>query len=88
MRWLGRGGFGPGKVSLFRSGSAGVGAVWALCVVDGAEGVELVLEFGQGGGSGSWGQPAFEGLVESFDLALGLGVVGMTVFLGDAQAGQ
>jgi hypothetical protein len=31
------------------------------------------------------GEPAFEGLVETFDLALGLGVSGVTVLLGDAE---
>ena len=36
----------------------------------------------------SCGEPAFEGLVEAFDFALGLWVVGVAVFLGDAQAGQ
>ena len=34
------------------------------------------------------GQPAFEGLAEAFDLALGLGVAGVSVLFGDAQAGD
>ena len=33
-------------------------------------------------------EPEFEGLMESFDLALGLRVVGVAVLLGDVQAGQ
>jgi hypothetical protein len=34
-----------------------------------------------------WGQPPFEGLVKALDLALGLRVSGVAVFLGDAQTG-
>jgi hypothetical protein len=34
------------------------------------------------------GEPAFLGLVEAFDLALGLRMVGVAVFLGDAEAGE
>ena len=34
------------------------------------------------------GEPALEGLVEAFDLALGLRMVGMAVLLGDAEAGE
>ena len=39
---------------------------------------------------GGWllGEPAFEGLVEAFDLALGLRVVGVAVLLGDAEGGE
>jgi len=36
-------------------------------------------------GCGPGIEPAFEGLVEAFNLALGLRVVGMPVLLGDAQ---
>ena len=39
-------------------------------------------------GRGRGREPVFEGLVEAFDFALGLGVAGVTVFLGDAQAGE
>ena len=39
-------------------------------------------------GGGSGGEPAFEGLVEAFDFALGLGVAGVAVLLGDAQGGE
>jgi len=50
------------------------------------EGVELGLEVGEGGGLGLFGQKAFEGLVEAFDLAAGGGVIRGGVDLGDAQA--
>ena len=81
-------GFGSGLVGVFGGGVAWVGAVGSLGVVDGGEGVEQGLQFGQGGRSWSGGEPAFEGLVEAFDFALGLWVVGVAVFLGDAQGGQ
>jgi hypothetical protein len=47
-------------------------------------GPELV----EGGCRWLLGQPAFEGLVEAFDLAAGLGVIGTGVLVGDAQADQ
>jgi hypothetical protein len=53
-----------------------------------AEDVELVLQVRQGGGGRLPGQPAFLGLVESFDLALGLGVERLAVLLGDAEGGE
>jgi hypothetical protein len=34
------------------------------------------------------GEPAFLGLVEALDLALGLRMVGVAVFLDDAEAGE
>jgi len=40
-------------------------------VVDVDEGVDLGLQFGQGRCSGLAGEPAFEGLLEPFDLAAG-----------------
>ena len=43
------------------------GSVGAFGVVDAAEGVELGLHVGEVGGSRSWVEPAFEGLVEAFD---------------------
>ena len=49
----GGGGFGSGEVRLFGGDVAGVGAVAALGVVDGSEGIEEGLEFGGGGGVGS-----------------------------------
>lgn len=65
-----------------------MGAVGAVVVVDGGEGVEQGLQFGDGGWVRAGGQPAFEGLVEAFDFALGLGMIGVAVFLGDAQGCQ
>lgn len=69
-------------------GSAADGAVWALGVVPG-------LEFGEQGlqvlgGVGQWVgcEEAFEGLVEAFDLSLGLGVAWAAVLLGDAVGGE
>jgi hypothetical protein len=53
-----------------------------------AEGVELALQAVQGGSGRLPGQPAFLGLVESLDLALGLGVERLAVLLGDAEGGQ
>ena len=41
-----------------------------------------VCSVGDAGGSGSHDEPAFEGLVEAFDFALGLRMVGVAVFLG------
>lgn len=60
----------------------------AAVVVFVGEGVELGLELGQGCGSGLAGEPAFEGLVESFDFAAGGGVIGGGVDLAHAQAVQ
>ena len=58
----GGGGFGSGGVG-GRGCSAGEGAVRTPLVVVLAEGVELGLEFGQGAGSGSLGEPFLQGLV-------------------------
>ena len=57
-------------------------------VVVAAEPVELGLQGGDGGGSALVGQPLLEGLVEAFDLAAGLGVVGAGVLVVDAQGEQ
>jgi hypothetical protein len=53
-----------------------------------AEAIELGLESGDGGGSALLGQPLLEGLVEAFDLAAGLGVVGAGVLVVDAEGEQ
>jgi hypothetical protein len=53
-------------------------------VVDAGEGVQLGLQLGHGGGGGLRGKPALQGLVEAFDLALGLGMAGMAIFLRNA----
>jgi hypothetical protein len=57
-------------------------------VVGVGERVELGLEPGDGGAEVMCGEPAFEGLVEAFDLAAGLGVVGAGVGQSDVQRGQ
>ena len=64
-------------------------AVRALVVVDAGEGVQQGLELREGGRLGGLGaEPVLEGLLESFDFPLGLGVVRLAVLLGDAQAAQ
>src|SRR5207249_10291710 len=52
------------------------GAVWALLVVVGAEGVELSLQEWERGRRWLLSQEPLEGLVEALDLAAGLGVIG------------
>lgn len=55
-------------------GASSDSAVGPFVVVDVCEGVELVLELLDGLRGGLGSEPAFEGLVEAFDFALGLGV--------------
>jgi hypothetical protein len=63
--------------------------VRALAVVDAGEGVQQGLELGRGGGLVRLcAEPVLHGLLESFNLALGLGVVRLAVLLGDAEAAQ
>jgi hypothetical protein len=62
--------------------------VGAVVVVELAEGVELVLEFGDGGGGRLSAQPTIHGLLEAFDFAAGGGVVGARVLLSDAVFGE
>ena len=62
--------------------------VGPVLVVDALEAVELGLQLGEGGGGGLSGEPALQGLVEAFDLALGLRMAGMAVLLGDAEVGE
>ena len=57
----------------------------ALLVVVLAELIELALALGEGPGGWSGGEPALQGLVEAFGLALGLGVAGSPVLLADAE---
>jgi hypothetical protein len=59
-----------------------------LGVAGGGEGVELGLQFGEGRGGGLGAEPFLQGLLEPLDFALGLGVAGPAVFLGDAQAAE
>jgi hypothetical protein len=59
-----------------------------MLVVGEAERVELGLELAQGPGCRLAREPAFQGLVEALDLALGLGVPGRPVLLPDAEPGE
>ncbi len=61
--------------------------MWPGVAVVVAQFVELGLEFPKCFWSGFCSEPLFEGLVESLDFALGLGVVFASVFLSDAVAG-
>jgi hypothetical protein len=79
---------GPGV-----AGDGGGAAVWqrpvgALVVVVGGQGVELGLQFGDGGRGGLGGQPFLERLLEPLDLALGLRVVRLAVLLVDSEAAE
>ena len=80
------GGFGPGGVGGGGGGAVGQGAVRPAGVVVAGELVELGLQFGEGGGGGLGAEPFLQGLLESLYFALGLGVAGPAVLLGDAQA--
>jgi hypothetical protein len=62
--------------------------VGSVVVVVGDEAVELGLELFLGGWGVLAGEEPFEGLVESFDLAAGLGVVGPGVLGGDPEGQQ
>jgi hypothetical protein len=81
--WLARFGFGAGGEGL-GGGASAQGPVGSDGVVVGPEPVELGLELGEGGGWRLFGQPFLEGLVEAFDLAASLGVVGAGVLVVDA----
>ena len=60
-----------------------------VLVVDGGEGVQQGLEPGKGQGLGWLGaEPVLHRLLEPLDLALGLGVVRLAVFLPDAETAQ
>jgi len=60
----------------FEWGRAVQGAVGSALVVEVEEPVELGLKLGDGPGLGLAGEPAFEGLVEPFDLPARLGMRG------------
>ena len=62
--------------------------VWPLLVVGEAERIELGLQLAQGPGWRLAREPAFQGLVEALDLALGLGMPGRPVLLADAEVGE
>ena len=81
------GGFGGGAVGV-AWGSAVQRAVWALLVVMLAELVELALQLRGAAGRWAGSEPALQGLVEPFGLALGLGVSGGPVLLADTEQRQ
>jgi hypothetical protein len=83
----GWGGLDGGAVGLGRGGVM-ERTMGPSLVVDVGEGVQLGLQLGHGGGGWLGGEPALQSLVEAFDLALGLGMAGMAVLLGDAEAGE
>ncbi|MDZ4235169.1 MAG: hypothetical protein U1C73_15730 [Dietzia sp.] len=57
----------------------------SVVVVDLDEGVELVLQLGDGCRGRLGSEPLLHGLLEALDLAAGGGVVGSAVLLADAQ---
>src|SRR6185312_11335415 len=65
-----------------------VAAVRAVLVVVVSELVKLVLKFGNRCRGWSGGEPSFQGLMEPFDLALGLWVAGRAVLLLGPEEGQ
>ena len=81
--------YGPGAGVPGRPGGAAAdGPVRPAGVVVGGEGIQLGLQFGDGGGRVLAGEPFFEGLVEALDLAAGLRVVGPAVAEPDPQGGE
>src|SRR4051812_38688334 len=69
-------------------GAATEAAVGAVVVVVGDELVELGLELVDARGRVVGGEPSFEGLVEAFDFAAGLGVIGPRVAKPDPERGE
>jgi hypothetical protein len=72
-------GFGAGGVGGDRGGAVGQRTVRAAVVVFVDEDVESGLQFGDGGGAGLAGEPAFEGLVESSTLPQVVGWLGVAL---------
>src|ERR1700722_1504554 len=81
-------GFGPGCAGGGGGRPAGQGEMRPLLVVIGGEGIEEVLELGDGGVGSLGGQPFLQALPEPLDLPLGLGVIGVAVLLPDPEAAQ
>src|SRR5262245_46976596 len=81
---VGRDGFRGRAVGVPR-GRPGECSVWALLVVMTAERVELVLQLDGGPGWRSGSEPALQGLVEPFGLALGLWVSRRPILLLDTE---
>ena len=63
-------------------------AVWSVVVVDFLEFIELLLEFCESVCWFSAAQSFFQCLVEAFDFALGLRMVGLAVLLNDSKLCQ
>ena len=81
------GGFGSAGVDRGRGGPVWQGSVGPPLVVLDGEGVQQPLEVGDGGALvGLGAQPLLHGLLEAFDLALGLRVPGAAVLLVHTQA--
>jgi hypothetical protein len=81
-------GFESGVVDDRWGGAVWQRAVGPAVVVFVGEGIELGLQFGDGGGAGLAGEPFFECLMEAFNFPAGGGVVGGGVDLLYAQAVQ
>src|ERR1700730_14903540 len=81
------GGFGGGSVGV-AWGSAVQRAVWALFVVVLAELIERARQLRGAARRWTSPEPALQGLVEPFGLALGLGVPGGPVLLSDTEQRQ
>ena len=67
----------PGLQACFEDSERGLAlkrAMWAAAVVVGAEGIELELELRERAGRWLLAQEALEGLMESLDLAAGVGL--------------
>ena len=62
--------------------------MWSGGVVELSEVRQQRVQFGDGLGAGLRGEPAFEGLLEPFDLALGLRVGGVAVLLLDVKGDE
>ena len=58
----------------------------SLLVIDGAEGIELELQMSNRLGGRLFGEKELQSLVEAFDLAAGLGVIGRGVNALNAEA--
>ena len=67
---------GGGVGEHFCGDSASEAAMRPLVVIDDEKPVEVVLELFDGGGVGLGSEEPFQGLVEPFDFAAGLGVIG------------
>ena len=88
FEWLGGGSGGGSGAEAFDGDLAADALVGALVVVDVAELVELGLQFVEVGGEGLFAEPFLQRLLEAFDLAGGLGVVGAAGDRGHAGVAE